>query len=115
LNKGFADGRRVAKCPCTICWNYRFSTQDKVQIHLCQEGFMPNYLVCCDHGEVEELATESDRNEDDDNMDEMVAEIGREYKIGSGGQGEPLEAQNFYSFLAVADEKVHDGTNVTVL
>jgi hypothetical protein len=50
-----------------------------------------------------------------DSMDEMVAEIGREYKIGSGGQGEPLEAQNFYSFLAVADEKVHDGTNVTVL
>jgi hypothetical protein len=26
---------------------------------------MPNYLVCCDHGEVEELATELDRNEDD--------------------------------------------------
>jgi hypothetical protein len=26
LNKAFADGRRVAKCPCTICWNYRFLT-----------------------------------------------------------------------------------------
>jgi hypothetical protein len=45
LNKTFADGRHVAKCPRTICWNYMFLTQDKVQIHLCQEEFMPNYLV----------------------------------------------------------------------
>jgi hypothetical protein len=115
LNKAFADGRRVAKCPCTICQNYRFLTQDKVQIHLCQEGFMPNYLVWCDHREVEELATESDGNEDEDRMDEMVADIGREYEIGSGEQGEPSEVQNFYRLFAAADEKVHDGTDVTVL
>jgi hypothetical protein len=84
LNKDFADGRRVANCPCTVCWNYRLLTQDKVQIHLCQEGFMLNYLVWSDHGEVEELPVESDGNEDKDHMDEMVADIGREYKIGSG-------------------------------
>jgi hypothetical protein len=30
LNKAFTDGRRVAKCPCTICQNYRSLTQDKV-------------------------------------------------------------------------------------
>jgi hypothetical protein len=55
LNKAFAEGRRVAKCSCTICWNYRFLAQDNVQIHLCQERFMPNYLVWRDHGEAEEL------------------------------------------------------------
>jgi hypothetical protein len=33
---------------------------------------------------VEELPVESDGNEDKDHMDEMVADIGREYKIGSG-------------------------------
>jgi hypothetical protein len=55
LNKAFANGRRVAKCPCTICRNYSFLTHDKVQIHLCQEEFMPNYLVWRDHGEAEEL------------------------------------------------------------
>jgi hypothetical protein len=84
FNKAFADGHHVAKCPYTICQNYRFLTQDKVQIHLCHEGFMPNYLVWCDHGEVEELPIESDGNEDEDHMDEMVADNGREYEIGSG-------------------------------
>jgi hypothetical protein len=44
-----------------------------------------------DHGEAEELPTESDGNEDKDRMDEMVADIGREYEIGFGEQGEPLE------------------------
>jgi hypothetical protein len=76
---------------------------------------MPNYLVCRDHGEAEELPTESDGNDDDDRMDEMVADIGREYKIWSGEQGEPLEVQNFYRLFSATDEKVHDGTDVTVL
>jgi hypothetical protein len=35
LNKAFADGHRVTKCCSTICWNYMFLTQDKVEIHLC--------------------------------------------------------------------------------
>jgi hypothetical protein len=52
---------------------------------------MPNYLVWHEHREVEELAAESDGNEDEDCMDEMVADIGREDKIGSGEQGEPSE------------------------
>jgi hypothetical protein len=45
---------------------------------------MPNYLVWRDHGEVEPLVigVESDENEDEDRMDEMVADIGREYEVG---------------------------------
>jgi hypothetical protein len=115
LNKVFADTRRVAKCPCTICQNYRFLTQDEVQIHLSQEGFMSNYLVWRDHGEAEELDTESDGIEDEDRMDEMVVNIGREYEVGSGEQEEPPEVQNFYRQLATTYEKVHDGTDMTVL
>jgi hypothetical protein len=115
LDKAFADGCCVAKCLCTICQNYRFLTQDKVQIHLCQEGFMPNYLVWRDHREAEELPVELDENEDEDHMDEMVADIGRKYEIGSGEQGEPPKVQNFHRLLAAADEKVHNGTDVTVL
>jgi hypothetical protein len=59
---------------------------------------MPNYLVWRDHGEVEPpvVGTESDRNEDDDQMDEMLADIGWEYEVGSGEQGQPPEVQNFY-------------------
>jgi hypothetical protein len=75
---------------------------------------MPNYLVWHEHREVEELAAESDGNEDEDCMDEMVADIGREDKIGSGEQGEPSEEQNFYRLLVAVDEIVHDSTDVTV-
>jgi hypothetical protein len=78
---------------------------------------MANYLVWRDHGEVEPpvVGTESDRNEDDDRMDEILADISREYEVGSGEQGQPSEVQNFYRLFTAADEKVHDGTDVTVL
>jgi hypothetical protein len=78
---------------------------------------MANYLVWRDHGEVEPpiVGVKSDGNEDDDRMDEMVADISREYEVGSGEQGQPLEVQNFYRFLIAADEKVHDGTDMIVL
>jgi hypothetical protein len=78
---------------------------------------MLNYLVWRDHREVEPLVVgaESDGNEDDDRMDEMVTDIGREYEVGSAEQGQPLEVHNFYRLLTAIDEKVHDGTNVTVL
>jgi hypothetical protein len=117
LNQAFAGYCHVAKCLSTICQNYRFLNQDEVQVHLCQEGFMPNYLVWRDHGEVgpSVVGAESDGNEDDDRMDEMLADIGREYKVGSREQGQPPKVQNFYTLLAAADETVHDGTNVTVL
>jgi hypothetical protein len=117
LNQAFAGCCRVAKCPYTICQNYRFLNQDEVQVHLCQEGFMPNYLVWRDHEEVEPsvVGAESDGNEDDDWMDEMLADTGREYKVGSEEQGQPSEVQNFYRLLAATNEKVHDGTDVTVL
>jgi hypothetical protein len=117
LNQAFGGCHHVAKCPCTIYQNYRFLNQDEVQVHLCQEGFMLNYLVWRDHREVESsvIGAESDGNEDDDRMDEMLANIGREYEVGSGEQGQLPEVQNFYRLLATADEKVHYGTNVTVL
>jgi hypothetical protein len=76
---------------------------------------MLNYLVWRDHREAEELPIDSDGNEDEDQMDETVADIGREYEIGPREQGEPPEVQNFFSLLAATDEKVHDGTDVTVL
>jgi hypothetical protein len=93
LKQAFAGCHHVAKCPCTICRNYKFLNQDEVQVHLCQEGFMLNYLVWRDHREVEPpvVGVESDGNEDDDRMDEMLADIGREYEVGSGEQGQPSE------------------------
>jgi hypothetical protein len=48
-------------------------------------------------------------------MDDMIADIGIEYDLGSADHHPPPEVQNFYRLLAVSDEKVHDGTELIVL
>jgi hypothetical protein len=48
-------------------------------------------------------------------MDDMITDIGMEYDLGSGDQHPPLEVQNSYRLLATSDEKVHDGTELTIL
>jgi hypothetical protein len=58
---------------------------------------------------------ESDGSNDEDRMDDMIADIGMEYDLGSGDQHPPSKVQNFYRLLATSDEKVHDGTELTVL
>jgi hypothetical protein len=58
---------------------------------------------------------ESDKSDGEDRMDDMVANIGMEYDLGSREQHPPPEVQNFYRLLAASDEKVHDGTNLTLL
>jgi hypothetical protein len=45
----------------------------------------------------------------------MIPDIGMEYDLGSGDQHPLLEVQNFYRLLTTSDEKVHDGTELTVL
>jgi hypothetical protein len=82
--------------------------------HLGKKGFMLNYLLWHQHGEVQPTeANESDGNDDVNRMDDMVANIGRGYDLES--EDPPLEVQNFYKLLAALEEKVNDGTNVTVL
>jgi hypothetical protein len=58
---------------------------------------------------------ESDGSDDEDRMDDMIADIGMEYDLGSGDQHPPLQVQNFYRLLVALDEKMHDGTELTVL
>jgi hypothetical protein len=53
LNQVFLGGRRVAKCLVKFVKTIGFLSQDEVQIHLCKKGFMSNYLVWRNHGEVE--------------------------------------------------------------
>jgi hypothetical protein len=48
-------------------------------------------------------------------MDDMIADIGIEYDLGSADQQPLPEVQNFYRLFATSDEKVHDGTELTVL
>jgi hypothetical protein len=48
-------------------------------------------------------------------MDDMIANIGMEYDLGSRDQHPTPEVQNFYRLLAASEEKVHDDTTLTVL
>ena len=114
MNQAFAGGVRYAKCPCKNCQNCRRLLRSEIEVHLCKEGYMPNYLVWRDHGEVGHAA-ESDRNEDEDRMNDLIADIGMEYELNSEEQPLPEEVEKFYRLLAASDEKVHEGTDVIVL
>jgi hypothetical protein len=84
--------------------------------HLAKHRLMPGYLVWHQHGEVQATApTESDGSNDEDRMDDMIADIGMEYDLGFGDQQPLPEVQNFYRLLATSKEKVLDGTEMTVL
>jgi hypothetical protein len=86
----------------------------EMSAHLAKKGFMLNYLMWHQHREVQPtVVDESDGNDDVDQMDDMVADIGKGYDLES--EDPPQEVQNFYMLLAASEEKVHDGTNVTVL
>jgi hypothetical protein len=64
--------------------------------HIAKYGFMLNYLVWHQHGEVQAAApTESDRSDDDDRMDDMITDIGMEYELRSEDQHPAPEVQNF--------------------
>jgi hypothetical protein len=86
----------------------------EMSTHFAKKGFMSNYLLWHQHGEVQfAIADESDRNDDVNWMDDMVADIGRGYDLES--EDPPSKVQNFYRLLTASEEKVHDGTDVTVL
>jgi hypothetical protein len=116
LKLAFAGGCREAMCLCSRCCNRRMLSEYEMSGHISKKGFMPDYLVWHRHGEVQPpTAAESDRNVDEDRMDDMIANIGMEYDLGSGDQHPTPEVQNFYRLLAASEEKVHDDTTLTVL
>jgi hypothetical protein len=53
--------------------------------HIAKHKFMLNYMVWQQHGEVQAAApTESNRNDDEDRMDDMITDIGRRCRIFIG-------------------------------
>jgi hypothetical protein len=116
LKLAFAGDRHEAKCLCNRCQNRRMLSEYEMCDHLAKHGFMSNYLVWHQHREVQAVApAESDGSNDEDRIDVMITYIGMEYDLGSRNQQPPLEVQNFYRLVAASKEKVHDGTEVTVL
>jgi hypothetical protein len=115
LSLAFAGDHHEAKCPCNRCQNRRMLSEYEMFDHIAKHRSMPNYLVWQQHGEVQAAAAaELDRSDDEDRMDDMIANIGMEYDLGSGDQHPPSEVQNFYRLLDASDEKVHDGAELTV-
>jgi hypothetical protein len=114
LKLAFAGAHHEASCLCSRCENRRMLLEYEMFAHLAKKGFMSRYLLWHQHGEVQSaVADESDGNKDVDQMDEMVADIERGYDLES--KDPPPEMQNFYRLLAASEEKMHDGTDVTVL
>jgi hypothetical protein len=80
----FAGGHREASCPYSRCENKKMLSKYKMSVHLAKKEFMSNYLVWHQHGEVQPtVADELDGNNDEDQMDDMVTDIGRGYDIES--------------------------------
>jgi hypothetical protein len=60
---------------------------------------MSNYIVWHQHGEVRPpIADESDGKDYEDQMHDMIANIGRGYDLGTTDP--PPEEQNFYGILS---------------
>jgi hypothetical protein len=114
LKLAFAGGRREVSCLCSRCENRLMLSEYEMSGHLAKKGFMSNYILWHQHGEVQPaIVDESDQNVDVDQMDDMVADIRRGYDLESE---DPLpDVQNFKRLLTASEEKVHDGTDVTVL
>jgi hypothetical protein len=116
LKLAFAGHHHEMKCPCNRCRNRRMLSEYEMSAHIAKHGLIPNYLVWHQHGEVHAIASaESDGSYDEDQMDDMIADIGIEYDLVFGDQHPSSEVQNFYRLLATSDEKVHDGTDLTIL
>jgi hypothetical protein len=104
LKLAFAGGRCEASCLYSRCENRIMLSEYEMSIHLGKNAFMSNYLLWCQHGEVQiAVADESDGNNDVDWMDTMVADIGKGYDLKS--EDPPLDVQNFYRILAASEEK----------
>jgi hypothetical protein len=80
----FDGGRREVSCLCSRCENRRMLSEYEMFTHLAKKGFISNYPLWHQQGEVQlAVAVESDENDDVDRIDDIVADIGRGYDMES--------------------------------
>jgi hypothetical protein len=73
LKLAFTGDHREVKCPCNRCRNRRLLYKNEMSGHIAKHGFMSNYLVWHQRGEVQAATlTESDGSDDEDRMDSMI-------------------------------------------
>jgi hypothetical protein len=84
LKLAFAGDHRGAKCQCNRCQNRRLLSRYEMFGHIAKHGFMLNYPMWHQPGEVQAAApAELDGSDDEDRMDDMIADIGMEYDLWS--------------------------------
>jgi hypothetical protein len=72
LEISFCGAHSESSCPCGRCENRRMLSEYKMSAHIPKKGFMSNYLLWHQHGEVQPtVADKSDGNDDVDQMDDM--------------------------------------------
>jgi hypothetical protein len=87
LKIAFVDDPREANYSCNRCQKRRMSSDYEMSGHIAKYEFMTNYLVWHQDGAVQApTATESDRSDDEDRMNDIIADIGMVYDLGSGDQ-----------------------------
>jgi hypothetical protein len=70
-----------------MCQNRRILSEYVMTDHIAKHEFMLNYLVWHQLGEMQApTPTESDESDEDDQINEMIADIGMEYDIGFENQ-----------------------------
>jgi hypothetical protein len=79
----FAAGCCEASCPCSRCEYRMMLSEYEMSAHLAKKGFMSNYLLWHQHGEVQPaVADESDESDDVDRMNDMVSNIWKGIRPG---------------------------------
>ena len=109
-------------CPCSVCQNGREKTKEVMGVHLCKNGFMPNYTRWTYHGESERAREEVVRQRTDD-YDAGVGDMLDDFHDAHFEEADvpPMEevpeptAKAFYDMLSAAQQPLHEHTKVSQL
>jgi hypothetical protein len=107
---------QIVQCPCSLCQNLRCLEDKKIiAIHLCKNGFVPDYEVCTFHDESGTRVVAEDEHDCDmgdvDRMNEMLEAI--QAKVIEDPPTTKVEV--FFKLLKALEEPLHEHTEVTHL
>jgi translation elongation factor EF-G len=115
LDRAFSRSK-IVWCTCGRCQNLRCLQEKKtIVIHLCKNGFVPDYEVWIFHSELGTRIVAEDEHDCDvgdvDRMDEMLEAIQAEVI-----EDPPIaEVEVFFKLLKASEELLHEHTEVTLL
>jgi hypothetical protein len=115
LDRAFSR-TQILRCPCSRCQNSKcLEDKSTIVIHLCKNGFVPDYEVWTFHDESGTRVVAEDEHgcnvRNIDRMDEMLEAIQAEFT-----EDPPtVEVEAFFKLLEASEETLHEHTEVTLL